>query len=157
MPTPFVHLHLHSEYSLVDGTVRIKQLVEKAHEMAMPAVAVTDQHNLFALVKFYQAAEAAGIKPIIGTDILIRSPKDPDHVARLVLLCQNRAGYLNLCKLLSRAYLEGQHHGVPYVRQDWVAQYSEGLIALSAGREGDIGQAIQSGTNPGERMVKTFS
>jgi DNA polymerase-3 subunit alpha len=145
MPTPFVHLHLHSEYSLVDGTVRIKQLVEKAHEMAMPAVAVTDQHNLFALVKFYQAAEAAGIKPIIGTDILIRSPKDPDHVARLVLLCQNRAGYLNLCKLLSRAYLEGQHHGVPYVRQDWVAQYSEGLIALSAGREGDIGQAILAG------------
>ena len=145
MPTPFVHLHLHSEYSLVDGTVRIKQLVEKTRELGMPAVAITDQHNLFALVKFYQAAEAAGIKPIIGSDVLIRSPEVPDHVTRLVLLCQNRAGYLNLCKLLSRAYLEGQHHGVPYVRQDWVAQYSDGLIALCAGREGDIGQAILAG------------
>jgi DNA polymerase-3 subunit alpha len=142
---PFVHLHLHTEYSMVDGTVRIKSLIEKAVELKMPAVAITDQHNLFALVKFYQAAEAAGIKPIIGTDVLIRSPQDPDHITRLVLLCQNRAGYLNLCKLLSRAYLEGQHHGVPYVRTDWVAEYAEGLIALSAGREGDIGQAILAG------------
>jgi len=145
MPAPFIHLHLHTEYSLVDGTVRIKQLVERARKLGMPAVAVTDQHNLFALVKFYRAAEAAGIKPIIGADVLIRSPEDPDHVARLVLLCQDKTGYLNLCKLLSRAYLEGQHHGVPYVRQDWVTEHADGLIALSAGREGDIGQAILAG------------
>ncbi len=142
MSTPFVHLHLHTEYSLVDGTVRIKALMDKAQELGMPAVAMTDQHNLFALVKFYRAAEAAGIKPIIGADVLLRNPDDPEHVSRLVLLCQNRQGYLNLCELLSRAYLEGQHHGNPYVRQDWVAEWSGGLIALSAGREGDIGQAI---------------
>jgi DNA polymerase-3 subunit alpha len=142
MPAPFVHLHLHTEYSLVDGTVRIKPLMEKVRELGMPAVAVTDQHNLFGLVKFYRAAEAAGIKPIIGADVLLRSPEDPDHVSRLVLLCQNHDGYLNLCKLLSRAYLEGQHHGVPYLRRDWIAAGSEGLIALSAGREGDAGQAI---------------
>jgi DNA polymerase-3 subunit alpha len=142
MTTPYVHLHLHTEYSLVDGTVRIKALMDKARELGMPAVAMTDQHNLFALVKFYRAAEAAGIKPIIGADVLLRNPDDPEHVSRLVLLCQNRQGYLNLCELLSRAYLEGQHHGNPYVRQDWVAECAGGLIALSAGREGDIGQAI---------------
>ena len=96
MPTPFVHLHLHSEFSLVDGTVRIKPLIEKALELGMPAVAITDQHNLFALVKFYRAAEAAGIKPIIGADVLLRHPDNPDHISRLVLLCQNRTGYLNL-------------------------------------------------------------
>ena len=78
MPAPFVHLHLHTEYSLVDGTVRIKPLMEKARELGMPAVAMTDQHNLFALVKFYRAAEAAGIKPIIGADVLLRNPEDPD-------------------------------------------------------------------------------
>jgi DNA polymerase-3 subunit alpha len=145
MPAPFVHLHLHTEYSLVDGTVRIKPLVERAAALGMPAVAVTDQHNLFALVRFYQAAEAAGIKPIVGADVLLRAPDDPDHVSRLVLLCQDRTGYLNLCQLLSRGYLEGQHHGVPYVRPDWVSEHAEGLIALSAAREGDIGQAILAG------------
>jgi DNA polymerase-3 subunit alpha len=145
MPEPFVHLHLHTEYSMVDGTVRIKPLIEKVRALGMPAVAVTDHHNLFALVKFYRAAEAAGIKPIVGADLMLRSPEDPDHVSRIVLLCQNRSGYLNLCELLTRAYLEGQHHGVPYARRDWVADCAEGLIALSAGREGDIGQAILAG------------
>jgi DNA polymerase-3 subunit alpha len=145
MPVPFVHLHLHTEYSLVDGTVRIQPLIEKAAELGMPAIAVTDQNNLFGMVKFYRAAEAAGVKPIIGADLLLRSPEDPDHISRLVLLCQNRTGYLNLCDLLSRGYLEGQHHGVPYVRQDWVTDCAEGLIALSGGREGDIGQAILAG------------
>jgi len=142
MPTPFVHLHLHSEFSLVDGTVRIKPLIEKALELGMPAIAITDQHNLFALVKFYRAAEAAGIKPIIGADVLLRHPDSPDHISRLVLLCQDRTGYLNLCELLSRGYSEGQHHGIPYLRNDWIARSADGLIALSAGREGDIGQAL---------------
>jgi len=142
MPAPFIHLHLHTEYSLVDGTVRIKPLVEKTRQLGMPAVAVTDQHNLFALVKFYQAAEAAGIKPIVGADVLLRSPEDPDHISRLVLLCQNHQGYLNLCELLSLGYLKGQHHGVPYVRRDWVTAHADGLIALSGARDGDIGQAI---------------
>ena len=155
MPSPFVHLHLHSEYSMVDGTVRIKALVERARELGMPAVAITDQHNFFALVKFYQAAEAAGIKPIIGADVMLRSPEDPDHVSRLVLLCQDRQGYLNLCALLSRAYLDGQHHGVPFVRHDWVADSAGGLIALSAGREGDVGQAILAGHPNRARQLAT--
>ena len=145
MTTPFVHLHLHTEYSMVDGTVRIHSLVEKAKALGMPAIAVTDQHNLFALVKFYRAAEAAGIKPIIGADVLIRTPEDPDHISRLTLLCQDRRGYLNLCALLSLGYLEGQHHGMPFVRRDWIAEHADGLIALSAGREGDVGQAVLAG------------
>ena len=142
MPQPFVHLHLHSEFSLVDSTLRLKQLVARAKEMGMPAVAVTDQFNMFALVKFYRAAVAAGIKPIAGADVLISNPDDPDHANSLVLLCQNQQGYLNLCQLLSKGYQEGQYHGVPYLRRDWVSQHSAGLIALSAGREGDVGQAL---------------
>ncbi len=138
----FVHLHLHTEYSLVDGTVRIKQLVERARELGMPAVAVTDHHNLFGMVKFYQAAETAGIKPIVGADVLLRTPDDPDVTSRMVLLCQNRQGYLNLCALLSQAYLEGQHQGRPYLRRDWLMQRSDGLMALSGAAQGDIGQAI---------------
>ena len=145
MPAPFVHLHLHTEYSLVDGTVRIDRLIRKARDQGAPAIAVTDQSNLFALVKFYTAAEKAGIKPVVGADILLKAPDDPDHVSRMVLLCQDRRGYLNLCELLSRGYLEGQHHGVPYLRRDWVESRAEGLIALSGGREGDIGQALLAG------------
>ena len=142
MSAPFVHLHLHTEYSLVDGTVRIKQLVEKARLNGMPAVAITDQQNLFGMVKFYRAAERAGIKPIVGADVLLNSPDEPDLVSRLVLLCQDRSGYLNLCQLLTRGYQEGQHQGLPRVRREWVRQHAPGLIALSAGAKGDIGQAI---------------
>ena len=92
MPAPFIHLHLHTEYSLVDGTVRIKPLVDKCRELGMPAVAVTDQQNLFALVKFYRAAERAGIKPIIGAEVMINSLEEPGQISRLVLLCQDHSG-----------------------------------------------------------------
>ena len=142
MPQPFVHLHLHTEFSLLDSTLRLKQLVERSKELGMPAVAVTDQFNMFALVKFYRAAVAAGIKPIVGADVLVSHPEDPDHASSLVLLCQNREGYLNLCQLLSMGYQQGQYHGVPYLRRDWITQHSAGLIALSGGREGDIGHAL---------------
>ncbi len=162
MPSPFVHLHLHSEYSMVDGTVRIKPLIEKARELGMPAIAVTDQHNLFALVKFYRAAEAAGIKPIVGADVLIRSPEEPDSTSRLVLLCQDRAGYLNLCALLSRGYLEGQHHGVPYVRPDWVTQaFRRPDRTLGRPRRrcrpGHPCRTPQPGTQTGRRLGQNFS
>ncbi|HKX55257.1 MAG TPA: DNA polymerase III subunit alpha, partial [Xanthomonadales bacterium] len=142
MPLPFVHLHLHTEYSLVDSTIRIKTLLQRVRELGMPAIAVTDQHNLFGLVKFYQAAEQAGVKPIVGADILIRAQDDPTSLSRMVLLCQNQIGYLNLCRLLSKAYLEGQQHGVAQIEHHWLAQHADGLIALSAGFEGEIGQAL---------------
>jgi DNA polymerase-3 subunit alpha len=142
MPQAFVHLHLHTEFSLIDSTLRLNELVARSAELGMPAVAVTDQSNMFALVKFYRAAVAAGIKPIVGADVLVSSPQEPDHPSGLVLLCQNKAGYLNLCRLLSKAYQEGQYHGIPYLRRDWISQYSDGLIALSCGRQGDVGQAL---------------
>ncbi|MBT8041271.1 MAG: DNA polymerase III subunit alpha [Gammaproteobacteria bacterium] len=145
MPKPFVHLHLHTEYSLVDGTLRIDRLIKEAGAQGAPAIAVTDQANLFALVKFYTAAEKAGIKPVVGADVLLKAPDDPDHVTRLVLLCQDAKGYLNLCELLSQGYTEGQYHGVPYLRRDWVENHAEGLIALSGARDGDIGQALLAG------------
>lgn len=142
MPATFVHLHLHTEYSLVDGTVRIKPLADRVKALGMPAIAITDQQNLFGMVKFYRAAEQAGLKPIVGADVLIRDPEQPGEISRLVLLCQDNQGYLELCQLLSRAYLDGHDHGTAYLQRDWITQHATGLIALSAGCEGDIGQAL---------------
>ena len=144
MNPAFVHLHLHTEYSLVDGTVRVKPLVKAVAEAGMPAVAVTDQSNLFAMVKFYRAALAAGVKPIIGVDIRVRDPEQPAQPFRLVLLCKNRTGYRNMTELVSRSYLEGQHQSIPMINMDWLPGSTEGLIVLSGGREGDIGSAILS-------------
>ncbi len=138
----FVHLHLHSEYSLVDGLVRIKPLVKAVAGAGMPAVAVTDQTNLFCLVRFYKAAVGAGIKPIAGTELAVVNPDDPAKPHRLVLLVQNDVGYKHLTRLISRAYLEGQQHGSAQVQRDWVLAASDGLIALSGGVGGDLGQAM---------------
>jgi len=141
----FVHLHLHSEYSLVDGLVRIKPLVKAAAAKGMPAIAVTDQCNLFCLVRFYKAAITAGIKPIAGTDLWVRNGDDANKPHRLVVLVQNRTGYLNLTRLISRGYLEGQHLGIPQVEKAWVEEASEGLIALSGGLQGDVASALLAG------------
>jgi DNA polymerase-3 subunit alpha len=152
MPSTFVHLRLHTDYSLVDGLVRIETLAEAVAEAGMPAVAVTDQCNLFALVKFYRAAMAAGVKPIAGVDLFVQGDSDRHRPSRLVLLCQDQAGYLNLTRLVSRAYVEGQSHGVPIVRRDWLADGAAGgLIALSGG-QGEIGQALAAGH--GERAAE---
>ncbi len=142
----FVHLHVHSEYSLVDGLLRIKPMVKAVGEAGMPAIAITDQLNLFCLVRFYKAALAAGVKPIVGAEMLVRNPEDASQPHRLVLLVQNQAGYLNLTRLVSRAYLEGQQGtGLPQVERDWVVGAAEGLIALSGGSAGDVGQALLTG------------
>ncbi|MGY6630679.1 MAG: DNA polymerase III subunit alpha [Wenzhouxiangella sp.] len=142
--TPFVHLRLHTEYSLEDGTVRIGALVARAVELGMPAVAVTDWHNLFGLVKFYTKAMAAGIKPIAGADLRLSDPDQPDQFSVVTLLVQNREGYLNLCRIISASFLKGRHRGQPRVHWDWLKQQSEGLIAL-LGRESNIGQALERG------------
>ena len=141
----FVHLRLHSEFSLVDGLVRIKPLVKKVAELGMPAVALTDQCNFFAQIKFYKAAIGAGLKPLYGSDVLLMEDGDDSQVSKLCLLAQTDKGYRNLTELMSRAYQKGQHLGVAYVKRSWLAEYSEGLIALSGGREGEIGQALVSG------------
>ena len=143
---PFTHLHLHTEYSLVDSTVRIAALMERCAADGMPAVALTDQNNLFAVVKFYTKALAAGIKPIIGADLRIENDDELDRPYTLILLCQDNEGYRNLSQLITRAYLEGQHRGAPLVRREWLNEQScKGLIALSGGPHGDVGHALLTG------------
>ena len=145
MQPAFVHLHLHTEYSLVNGIVRIKPLVRAVAQAGMPAVAVTDQCNLFAMVKFYRAAMAQGIKPLVGVDAWVAGNAGSNQLSRLVLLCRSVGGYLNLTRLISRSYIEGQQRGMPVMERDWFAGNSDGLIALSGGRAGDIGQALLAG------------
>jgi DNA polymerase-3 subunit alpha len=143
---PFVHLHVHSEYSLVDSTVRIAALTQRCAGDGMPAVALTDQNNLFGMVKFYKKAVAAGVKPIIGVDLRIANDDDSSRPYRLILLCQNNTGYRNLSQLLTRAFLEGQVRGEPLARREWLtAESCEGLIALSGGLHGDVGHALHNG------------
>jgi len=154
---PFVHLRVHSEFSLADGIIRTDDLVKAASRLGMPAVAVTDLANLFGAVKFYQAACAAGVKPIIGADVWLENPADPHKPHRLVLLCQNTGGYRLLSRLLTRAYVEGQHSGKPCLSKSWFEAPLSGLIALSGAHEGDIGQALLSG-NPAqaEELAHTY-
>jgi DNA polymerase-3 subunit alpha len=161
---PFVHLHLHTEYSLVDSVVRIQSETEAAPGLmdavaaaGMPAVALTDQSNLFAMVKFYKAAQTAGVKPVIGVDLKIREPGERAEPSTLVLLCQNELGYLNLSRLVSRSFLEGQHKGLATVDRSWLtAQSVEGLIALSGAREGDVGRAILNARDEDARSALDF-
>jgi DNA polymerase III subunit alpha len=142
MQPQFVHLRLHTEFSLIDGIVKIKPLVKALANLNMPAVAVTDHANLFALVKFYTSAIGQGIKPIAGADVLIFNPEEATAPHRLTLLVKNRTGYICLMELLSKAYQEGQHQGVPMLRQEWLVANHEGLIALSGAMNGDIGKAL---------------
>ncbi|BAU57463.1 DNA polymerase III alpha subunit [Halorhodospira halochloris] len=141
----FVHLRVHTELSLVDGVVRIKELVAAARDAGMPAVAVTDQSNLFGMVKFYQAALAAGIKPIIGSDVWLEDPAAELGRSRLTLLCRNVDGYRALSRLLTRAYREGTKGDTPVISRDWLQADSNGLIALSGGSHGDVGRALLRG------------
>ena len=141
----FVHLHVHTEYSLVDSTVRIPGLMSACVAAGMPAVALTDQNNLFGLVKFYRKAMSAGIKPIIGADLRILNPDEPDRPYTLVLLAQSEAGYHRLSELITRAFVEGQYRGTPMARREWLTGEScDGLIALSGGLHGDIGHALHA-------------
>jgi DNA polymerase-3 subunit alpha len=146
MTEPFVHLHLHTEFSIADGTVRIPALLEQCVQHGMPAVALTDQGNLFGLIKFYRKAFASGVKPIIGVDLRIKDPDEADRPFSIVLLCQTLAGYRNLTRLITRTYLEGQHRGVPLAGHEWLSRDTcDGLIALSGGIHGDVGRAIVAG------------
>lgn len=152
MSEPFVHLRVHSEYSLSDGMVRIKPLAAAAVDMQMPAVALTDINNVFALIKFYNAANSAGIKPLVATDLNVASEGSLEPTP-LVLIARNQKGYRNLSELLSRAYLEGQKLGQVGVTKDWLREQPEGLIALSGGRFGDIGQLLLQGKYEEAKVV----
>ena len=145
MPAKFVHLRLHSEYSLVDGLVRIKPLAAKVASLDMPAVALTDFNNFFGLVKFYKASQAVGVKPILGAEVLVLDDSGEGALTQLVLLIVDNVGYKNLTGLISKAYQEGQRQSVPTIRLEWLEELGDGLIALSGGRLGDVGIALVSG------------
>jgi DNA polymerase-3 subunit alpha len=140
----FVHLRLHSEYSVSDGIVRIDDAVRRAAQDGMPALGLTDAANLFGMVKFYAAARAAGVKPVLGADCWIENPADREKPFRLLLLCASRAGYLRLCDLLSRAWLKNQHRGKALIARDWLEAGTDGLIALSGGPSGELAAALLS-------------
>jgi DNA polymerase-3 subunit alpha len=145
MTPTFVHCHLHSEFSLTDSTIRIGQLVKRCVELGMPAVAVTDNCNFFALVKFFKAAESAGIKPIAGADLFIDNGQSGHF--RITALCQNHAGYLSLSRLISRAYLEGHHQETPVIKPEWLFADNNGLIILQ-GRNSPLAHLMQQGSSP---------
>jgi len=150
MPDSFVHLHLHTEYSLLDGAVRMRELMRKAAEFKMPAVAVTDHGNLFGAIEFYQEAQRAGIKPIIGCEAYIapRSHKEKASSMReaayhFTLLAENDAGYRNLVKLISTAHLDGFHYR-PRIDKELLSQHREGLIGLSGCLASEVNSALQA-------------
>ena len=157
MPSPpFVHLRLHSEYSLVDGLVRINPLVDRVANLGMSAIALTDVTNFFGLIKFYKAAHLAGLKPICGADLRLRSSTEDLKSFDITFLVMNLIGYRNLTELISRAYQEGQTRGEPTVDRSWVNELSDGLIVLS-GRQGDVGQALLSGNkNQAEKFLQSW-
>ncbi len=145
MTQAFVHLRLHTEYSLVDGLVRVKPLIKAVAGAGMPAVAVTDMSNMCSLVKFYKAAMGAGVKPICGADIWMASAEEDGPLTRLTLLAMNAKGYRNLTELISRGWAEGQSNDLVIIQRDWVKDAAEGLIALSGAREGEVGMALLAG------------
>jgi DNA polymerase-3 subunit alpha len=170
----FVHLRVHSEYSIVDGLVRIDDLVGAAAKDKQAALAVTDLANMFGMVKFYKAARGKGIKPVVGVDVWITNDDNREKPSRLMLFAKNRMGYLQLCELLSQAWLTNQYKGRAEIRTEWLAELTaktyallpddspaNGLIVLSGAHFGDVGQAIENG-NPAlaeknaEKWAKLF-
>ena len=156
----FVHLHLHTEFSLLDGAVRIDRLMDKAVELGMPAVAMTDHGVMYGAVDFYKEAKSRGIKPIMGCEIYMarRSRFDKEHVYdnepnHLVLLAENLIGYKNLMKIVSKAHLEGFYYK-PRADYELLDQYSEGIIALSACLAGAIPRAIVNGNRQGALEIQ---
>src|SRR6201993_4526741 len=146
----FVHLHLHTEYSLLDGSIRMKDLMKKAAEFEMPAVAITDHGNLFGVIEFYQEAQRAGVKPIIGCEVYVapgshkdRPPSRRDSAYHFTLLAENETGYRNLVKLVTAAHLDGFHYA-PRIDKELLAARAAGLIGLSGCLAGEINSAIQA-------------
>ncbi|MSP53523.1 MAG: DNA polymerase III subunit alpha [Gammaproteobacteria bacterium] len=157
MEPKFIHLDVHTEYSLIDSVVRIDELMESCNAAQMPGIALTDYMNLFALVKFYKAALAKSIKPVIGMDILLANPQDAKHAFRAILLCKNKEGYHSVTKLVSRAYVEGQQSGTPLIQRQWLAECNAGLILLSGAQNGDVGQLLLSGkVDAAEKIIQRY-
>lgn len=153
---PFVHLRMHSEFSLIDSMIRIKPLMKALQAEQMPAIALTDQSTMSGMIKFYKAAQSAGIKPICGCDVFIAETTEADAtISRMTLLAMDTKGYLNLTELVSRSFQEGQIDGKAIIQKQWLADKSEGLIVLSGAAEGEIGRAlINRGVAEAEQILR---
>lgn len=156
MDPGFVHLRIHTEYSLIDGITQIKPLVDKAALDHMPALGITDQSNLFAVVKFYQAAIQNGIKPLIGADLWLENPKQTHSPFRITAFAQNENGYLNLIALVSKSYTEGQTSTHAEIKREWLKSFSSDLIILSGAEEGELGQALLAGQTEQINEITAF-
>jgi DNA polymerase-3 subunit alpha len=141
----FVHLRMHTEYSLIDGLVTVDKLIPSLLKSGTPAVAITDLCNFYGLIKFYKEIQKNGIKLVIGSDIWLCDGEDVSQPALVTLLAQNNQGYRHLTQLISRAYQEGQSQGRPIVQRSWLRELNAGLIVLSGGRAGDVGRALLNG------------
>ena len=161
MPAPFVHLHCHTDYSLLDGACEIGQLMDLAEKQEMPSVAITDHGNLFGAVEFYNEATSRGIKPIIGCEVYVsqeghKSRSETDRYNHLLLLCKDQTGYRNLIRLVSTAYLDGFYYK-PRIDKDLLSAHSKGLICTSACLRGDLNEALlQKGYDEGRRLAYTY-
>lgn len=142
MSSPFIHLRVHSDYSMMDGLNKVKPILGKVAEYGMPAVAITDQMNMCGLVKFYSEAHNLGIKPLIGADFWVTNDIFGDEPFRLTLLAMNNEGYKNITILISKAYLRGQLAHRAVIDQEWLAEHAEGVIVLSGGFNGDVGVGL---------------
>ena len=157
MTQGFVHLRVHSEYSLYDSTIRVKKLIGKAAELGMTALALTDQANMYALLKFYKGCLDNGIKPVLGADLWLENSEDQTQPFRITALCQTPEGYLGLRELISRAYSENQHYEHAILKKEWLFEKNAGLIILSGAREGDVGQRIIKGkVDAAEALVQEY-
>ncbi|WP_298718211.1 DNA polymerase III subunit alpha [uncultured Oceanisphaera sp.] len=145
MSTSFVHLRIHSDFSMVDGVAKIGPINKRASELGYPALALTDQMNLCGLVRFYGDAHRKGLKPIVGTDIWVQSDELGEQLFRLTLLAMDNTGYQSITRIISKAYERGHVQHRPLVDKAWLAEFSEGIIVLSGGREGDVGIGLLKG------------
>ncbi|NRF29499.1 DNA polymerase III subunit alpha [Vibrio coralliilyticus] len=143
----FIHLKVHSDFSMVDGLSKVPPLVKKVAEMGMPAMALTDFTNLCGLVKFYGTAHGCGVKPIIGADFAMQSEEFGEELTKLTVLAADNEGYKNLTLLISKAYLRGHVQHQPVIDKQWLAELSAGLIVLSGAKSGEIGKALLKGNH----------
>ena len=142
----FVHLRLHTEFSVVDGTNRIDEIVKAAAADEQPALAITDLNNLYGAIKFYKETRGKGVKPVVGAEIFLESlTQDAAQTSRMILLVQNHQGYLNLCELISRGWTQNVIKAVGVIKLEWLKELSQGLIALSGAQAGALGQALVQG------------
>ncbi len=151
----FIHLRLHTEYSISDGIVQVDAAIARAAADGMPALGISDLANLFGMVKFYKGARGKGIKPVIGADCWIANPVDRDKPSRVLLICKSRKGYGQLCELLTRAFMENKYRGRAEIVRDWLsAETASDLLCLSGARDGDIGHALANGNT---QLAETFA